>query len=195
MLVYFITNYWFELAISAALLLLMLIYSCLFYPKQYLPVGENVEIQTPEPQKYMNDCLHPCVRYIPEGFMGYHWWMVQSPFYARNRKIENPILYYSKDKTFPRNWECMGVIRDTPLTGFNSDPTLFYENNKLWIFWREFNTPVCAERGVLKATVGISTTDGIHFSPLQVYLTDNNPDKDTEQCPTLIKRRDNIVNL
>lgn len=191
MLAIFILNYWIEVVIITTLLLLILIYYYLFYPQQILPPGHNVEIQTPESQKYMNDCLHPCVRFIPEGFMGYNWWMVQSPYYARNNKLENPILYFSKDKIFPLKWECMGVICDTPLTGFNSDPTLFYENNKLWIFWRECDTPVCTELGVLRATVGFSTTDGVHFSPLQVYLTDNNPDKDTEQCPIVIKRNNN----
>jgi len=193
MIVHYIINNWIGLVIVATFLLILLIYFYLFYPKQLLPVGESVEVQTPEPQKYMNDCLHPCVRFIPEGFMGYNWWMVQSPYYARNNKLENPILYYSKDKTFPLKWECMGVICDTPLTGFNSDPTLFYENNKLWIFWRECDTPICTELGVLRATVGFFTTDGNDFSPLQVYLTDNNPDKDTEQCPILIKRDDKYL--
>jgi hypothetical protein len=187
MLVHYIIDYRIEIVIVTTLLLFILIYFYMFYPQQLLPPGDSVEIETPDPKKYMNDCLHPCVRFIPEGFIGYNWWMVQSPFYARNSIIENPILYFSKDKTFPLVWECMGVICDTPLTGFNSDPTLFYENNKLWIFWRECDTPVCTKLGVLRATVGFSTTDGTHFGPLQVYLTDNNLDKDTEQCPVLIK--------
>ncbi|MDD4992424.1 MAG: hypothetical protein PHR83_09355 [Paludibacter sp.] len=192
MIVHYIINNWIGLVIVAILLLIM-IYFYLFYPQQLLPPGKSVEIQTPEPQKYMNDCLHPCVRFIPEGFMGYKWWMVQSPYYARNNKLENPILYFSKDEEFPSNWECIGVVYDTPQTGYNSDPTLFCENNKLWIFWRECGTPVCNELGVLRATVGFSTNDCKHFSPLQVYLTDKNPDKDTEQCPVLIKRDDKYL--
>lgn len=178
------------LLIIAALFLLVLVYFYLFYPKQTMPVGNPVEIKTPEPEKYQNDCLHPCIRFIPSGFAGYNWWMVQSPYYGKDSKLENPILYYSRDKTFPLKWECMGVIRDTPLTGFNSDPTLFYEDNKLWIFWREYLTPLCEHLKVSKATLGFSTLDGIKFSPLQVYLTETESDMDREQCPILIKRND-----
>lgn len=161
-----------------------------FYPKQSMPVGTRVGITTPEFEKYKNDCLHPCVRHIPDGFAGYQWWMVQSPYYGRDNKLENPILYYSKDKTFPLNWEWLSIVRDTPLTGFNSDPNLFYEDNKLWIFWREFQTPLCNQLGVSMATVGFSTMDGVNFSPLQVYLTEKELDIDREQSPILIKKDD-----
>jgi len=175
------------------LFLFVFVYFYLFYPKQTMPVGIPVVIITPDYEKYRNDCLHPCVRFIPSGFAGYNWWMVQSPYYARNSKLENPILYYSKDKTFPLKWECLGVIRDTPLTGFNSDPTLFYENNKLWIFWREYLTPLCTDLQVSKATVGFSTLDGINFSTLQVYLTEKETNIDREQCPILIKHDDKYL--
>ncbi|MDO9153197.1 MAG: hypothetical protein Q7U47_05735 [Paludibacter sp.] len=181
------------LLIVAVLFPLVLVYFYLFYPKQTMPVGNPVEIKTPEQEKYKNDCLHPCVRYIPDGFADYNWWMVQSPYYGRDSKLENPILYYSKDKTFPLKWECLGIIRDTPLTGFNSDPTLFYEDNKLWIFWREYLTPLCEHLKVTKATVGFSTLDGIKFNPLQVYLTETESDMDREQCPILIKRNDKYL--
>lgn len=185
--------YWILIATAIVCLLLVFIYFLLFYPQQLMPPGDRVEIETPDKDKYMNDCLHPCIRFIPEGFMGYKWWMVQSPFYARNNKIENPILYYSRDNEFPLKWECAGVVRDTPETGYNSDPVLFYENNQLWIFWRECGTPLCKEHGVQKATVGFYTTDSVSFSPLKVYLTDNNVEKDTEQCPILIKKDDKYL--
>ena len=193
MFVHFIITYWFEIIILTGIILLVGAYFYLYYPQQTMPIGIHVEIKTPEQDKYRNDCLHPCIRFIPEGFMGYNWWMVQTPFYGRNNKIENPILYFSKDKTFPLNWECMGIIRDTPLIGFNSDPTLYYEDNKLWIFWRECSTPLCDSLNVLRATVGFSTTDCIHYSSFQVYLTDNHPDKDAEQCPILIRKENKYL--
>jgi hypothetical protein len=181
------------LFIITILFLFVIVYFFLFYPKQTMPVGIPVEITTPDYERYRNDCLHPCVRFIPSGFVGYNWWMVQSPYYRRDSKLENPILYYSKDKIFPLTWECLGVIKDTPLTGFNSDPTLFYEDNKLWIFWREYLTPLCKDLQVSKATVGFSTFDGINFSTLQVYLTEKETDIDREQCPILIKRDDKYL--
>ncbi len=181
------------LIILAVLFLLVFGYFRLFYPAQTMPVGVAVEINTPDPDKYRNDCLHPCVRFIPEGFMGHNWWMIQSPYYGRNSKLENPMLYFSRDETFPLKWECMGLVRDTPPTGFNSDPTLFYEDNRLWIFWRECLTPLCHDLNVTRATVGISTRDGIDFSPLQVYLTEKESNIDREQCPILLKRGDKYL--
>jgi hypothetical protein len=61
-----------------------------FYPRQNMPLGKKINIQTPIYEKYKNDCLHPCIRFIPSGFLGYHWWMVQSPYYGRNSAVENP---------------------------------------------------------------------------------------------------------
>lgn len=181
------------ISMLAIVLFLVVVYFILFYPRQSMPVGLPVEIKTPDYEKYRNDCLHPCVRFIPSGFSGYQWWMVQSPYYGRDSKLENPILYFSKDTFFPLKWECSGIIQETPLTGFNSDPTLFYEDNKLWIFWREYLTPLCKELQVSKATVGVSTLDGKNFSPVQVYLTEKELDIDREQCPILMKQDDRYL--
>jgi hypothetical protein len=169
------------------------LYFYLFYPQQIMPVGEKIEIETPEPEKYHNDCLHPCIRFIEEGFAGHNWWMIQSPYYERNSKIENPILYFSDDKESPRNWQICCVVRDKPETGFNSDPVIFYENQKLWIFWRESQTPLCNSINAVSATVGISTTDGKNFSEPKVYLTEMNKDTDSEQCPILIRHGDKYL--
>jgi len=173
--------------------LLVIAYQYIFYPRQTMPHGLPIEILTPNPDKYQNDCLHPCIRFIPEGFCGYLWWMVQSPYYGRDSQLENPILYCSKDKEFSLEWKCMGVVRETPSKGFNSDPILFYEDNKLWIFWREYNTPLCDSLDISMATVGYSTNDGIHFSSLRVYLTQNDSTTDTQQCPILIKRNNKYL--
>lgn len=176
------------LLISVLVLAGLLIYLIRFYPKQLMPIGKRISIQTPEPDKYHNDCLHPCIRHVPEGFCGYNWWMVQSPYYNRDSSLENPILYFSKDRDIPVNWEPVAIVQDTPPIGFNSDPVLFYEDGKLWIFWREFGTPLCKQLGIEKATVGCFTDDGKKFSSVKVYLTENSAVEDKEQCPILIKR-------
>lgn len=152
--------------------------------------GVLIKIKTPNFQKYKDDCLHPCIRYVEEGFLGYKWWMVQSPYYGNNEKIENPILYFSKDVEYPTNWEAIGVVSETPSKGYNSDPNLFYEDGKLWVFWRECNTLTCDNLNVSKATVGVSTTDGIIFSESQVYLTESQTNVDHELCPILIKKKE-----
>lgn len=152
-----------------------------------MPSGIQVLIKTPEAERYKGDCLHPCIRFIPEGFAGYKWWMVQSPYYRRNSKNENPLLYYSEDVSFPINWEYSTVVQDTPEYGFNSDPNIFYENGRLWIFWREHKTPRCSHLKVISATFGVYTTDGVTFSNPKAYLKQEEEGIDPELCPTLIK--------
>ena len=164
------------------------VYFYMFYPQQLMKSGQPIEITTPDFEKYKNDCLHPCIRFIPEGFAGYHWWMIQSPYYNRNSSIENPLLYFSADNDIPKNWQFSAIVTDTPDSGFNSDPTIFYENNLLWIFWREKDTPRCTELNAIAATLGVFTKDGKEFSKPQVFLTETNNRTDKELCPILIKK-------
>lgn len=175
------------------LILILLLYVYFFYPKQSMPIGERIEIKTPNYEKYKDDCLHPCIRFIPSGFLGYHWWMVQSPYYGRNTAVENPILYYSEDETEPTNWKPIAIVRETPSKGYNSDPNLFYEDGKLWVFWRECFTPLCDNVDALRVTVGVWTLDGKSFSEPQVFLSHKEPNQDTEQSPILIKRADKYL--
>lgn len=70
-----------------------------FYPQQRVIAKDisQIVVLTPDSAKYHNDCLHPCVRYYEDGFTGYSYWIAQSPYYAGNNKIENPILYHFVD--------------------------------------------------------------------------------------------------
>ncbi|MDR3704383.1 MAG: hypothetical protein P4L28_00570 [Paludibacteraceae bacterium] len=179
------------LGIIVVLILLFIVY--LFYPQQLMPVGEEIDIKTPESVKYHDDCLHPCVRYISEGFAGANWWMVQSPYYGMDNKLENPILYFSKDIDYPVNWEYTKVVQDTPTKGFNTDPCLFYEDNKLWVFWRECNTPRCDRECASMLTIGVYTQDGYVFSEPITFLKQIESDEDKEQCPILIKHGDKYL--
>jgi hypothetical protein len=155
-----------------------------FYPHQRMPIGEVVDIITPE-EKYHNDCLHPCIRYYEKSFAGYHYWLVQTPWYFYENKLENPILYKTNNLS---DFGDGVVVCDAHDCGYNSDPVIFREGDKLYVFWREYQTPLCNELGCQKATVGVYTYDGITFSEKLVYLTDNHIDSDTEQSPILIKR-------
>jgi len=179
-----------KLVILLCLLFIIICWIYLFYPRQSTPIAEKLEIKTPDSGKYdYDDCIHPCIRHIPEGFCGYHWWMVQSPYYNRDSKYENPLLYYSKEDSFPSKWEFSAEVAKTPVKGFNSDPNLFYESNKLWIFWREFGTPLCDSLSASMVTVGAYTTDGKTFSTKKVYLIQQNPNFDAEQAPVLLNKK------
>lgn len=166
-----------------------------FYPRQSIcPENYTVlMVRTPEELNYHDDCLHPCIRYYINGFAGYKYWMVQSPYYGENSKMENPILY--KANTLEGiGVENIGIIvATTPNKGYNSDPFLFREDSLMYIFWRECGTPLCDSLGVTNATVGVSTKDGQSFTSKKVYLTNNSIVCDKELAPVLLKRGDKYL--
>ena len=86
------------------------IYVVRFYPKQTMPFGEPVTVLTPYPEKYHNDCLHPCIRKINDST----FIMIQSPYYRWDNTVENPMLYISNN---PRHWTNAVLLADTPEEG------------------------------------------------------------------------------
>lgn len=170
--------------ILAVIVLSIGIYVWLYYPAQLIDPEtiQQVEVTTPEPEKYHNDVLHPCIRKMSNG----KYVMVQSPWYKCQDGIENPILYISDD---PMHWDNGIVVEDTPAEGYNSDPNVYEENGRIYVFWREVETPMCDEFGVVRATVGVYTDDeGKTFSEKKVYLTNSDAKVDDEICPILIKK-------
>lgn len=138
------------------------------------------------------DVVHPCVRYIPEGYLGHKWWMVYTPYYASNDKTENPILCYGENETAepPTHWIVAYQVQDQPAKGYNSDPTLFYDEGKLYVMWRENLTDRCEKAGFSRATFGADVlSDGIGevFGPL-VGTSDD--EVDVETSPAFIKEED-----
>jgi hypothetical protein len=160
--------------------------------KNAMTLGVEVLNWTPQPEKYLNDNIHPCVRYIPEGFAGHKWWMVTTPYPGGDALVENPILYWgdSRDGELPPlTWNGGVVVFDTPSSGYNSDPNLYFDGTKLWVFWRENATPDTAQTGG-RATFGKSTTDGVNFSEKKLIapLGFDIPGKsgDAEMCPCVV---------
>ena len=82
------------------------------------------------------DVVHPCVRYIPEGYLGHKWWMIYTPYYKSNDKTENPILCYGDNETNvpPTHWIVAYQVQGQPTKGYNSDPALLYADKKLYAF-------------------------------------------------------------
>ena len=88
--------------ICLCLFISVLIWFVVCYPMTKLKNIEIVNVKTPNADIYKDDCLHPCIRFYEDSFLGYKYWMVQSPYYAKNNQIENPILYRSNDML---NWD------------------------------------------------------------------------------------------
>lgn len=157
-----------------------------------MPQGELCSHTPFEEEVNHGDVVHPCVRYIPEGYLGHKWWMVYTPYYAANDKTENPILCYGElDNTAtPTHWIVAYQVQGQPKRGYNSDPTLFYDNGTMYVMWRENLTNRCDNAGFIRATFGAEVhKDGIGdvFGPL-VGTTDM--EDDNEVSPTFIKTKE-----
>ena len=62
------------------------------------------------------DVVHPCVRYISDGYEGHCWWMVYTPYYGADASMENPILCYaeSNEPVPPVEWKVYGEVKGKP---------------------------------------------------------------------------------
>ena len=105
----------------------------------YMKTIKQKIIREKKHPKYLEDIVHPCVRYIKEKFRGYHWWMVYTPYFKHKNELENPILCYANENEAgdPIEWVIYKNVRDYPGQGYNSDPSLFFEDNTLYVVWRE----------------------------------------------------------
>lgn len=138
------------------------------------------------------DIVHPCVRYIPEGYEGHCWWMVYTPYYKSNDKTENPILCYaeSNEPTPPTHWKVYCQVQGQPEKGYNSDPVLLYANDLLYVFWRESETKRCEAAGYVRATFGGVVKDGAICDIFGPIVGASDSERDPETCPTILQEPD-----
>lgn len=163
------------------LLCAIAVYSYLYYPQQSMPVGEPVYVTTIDTAKYHNDCLHPCIRF---DAMSGKYYMAQSPYYAWDNKIENPMFY--KSDTY-MEWTNGTLIENTPETGFNSDPNIYIcANGEIVYLWRECFTSLCDSIGCTYVTVGGVLDEG-KVKDKYILCAHQGPNEDTEQAPVMIE--------
>lgn len=118
--------------------------------------GQQCSIDSFKVEENHGDIVHPCVRYIPDGYEGHCWWMVYTPYYGADSSLENPILCYAESNSPkpPKEWKVYCEVKGKPTKGYNSDPVLFYDKNKLYVFWREYGTESAEHFGHSVATFG-----------------------------------------
>lgn len=140
--------------------------------------------------------VHPCVRYITEGFAGHKWWMVVTPYPNSNSYYEQPVLYYGdgNDGEPPQNWKFVSIVQEPHERGFNSDPNLFYDGKKLWIFWKESKTENTLESANWHSIMARSF-DGSSWSPVQKMADNNDPHIANVFAPTILNIDGEIIML
>jgi len=160
----------------------------LHFKKSFLatPSFSIVDITAPNASQPLNiptpysHPIHPDIIYFPNGFNGYKYWMVVSPY--DDSSHENPCIVVSNDGT---TWEQPPGITNpiaTPTEGHLRDPEIIYGlDNKLHVLYGQF-----AEYGpdYTSYLLMVDSTDGIHWS--DPIVLDSSPHRDTYTSPAVI---------
>lgn len=136
------------------------------------------------------DVVHPCVRYIPEGYEGHCWWLVYTPYYGADPGMENPILCYAESKapTPPTEWKVYCEVKGKPEKGYNSDPVLLFTKGQLYVFWREYQTPSILAYGHQVGTFGGIVKEGGIVNEFGPIVWSDDAEIDPEVSPTIIEK-------
>lgn len=163
-----------------------------------LQKGDSCEIELLEPNdSTFGDIVHPCIRYIPEGFRGHHWWMVYTPYYGFNNKIENPRLCFGVEDSrsvtvAPKKWVMVEEIEKGKDVGYNSDPTMIFYDKSLYVYWRENFTERTTSSGNMRATFCKVYTEKGTVNVSEPILTELSRYEDKEMCPTFLIYNNNF---
>ena len=84
---------------------------------------------------------HPDILFIPNGWNGYRYWMVMTPYPNSNDEFENPSVIVSNDNVY---WhepsENINPLAPTPSgDGWNNDVDILLVNNNLVLYYNETN--------------------------------------------------------
>lgn len=156
--------------------------------------GESVCIEQFHADENHGDVVHPCVRYIADGFEGHYWWMVYTPYYKADAAIENPILCYANGNdpnTPPIEWKHYCLVNEKPLNGYNSDPTLFYHEKQLYVLWRENYT--YKARPYYRATFIARVMKGNVERMADPVLVTYDSEIDNETCPCFMPDKNGTI--
>lgn len=144
---------------------------------------------------YGGDAVHPCVRYVPERIYGHKWWMVYTPYYSANAKIENPRLCYGESETSeaPTKWHVVKELVPQHEHGYNSDPYLLIEGGKMFVFWRENDTPVLRDKHLVRGTFCAEVNKDFNLLNQKLVLPEGAQFEDKETCPAFAQDGNSYV--
>jgi len=109
-----------------------------------------------------NQLTHPCVLYLGNGWNGYTYLMVMTPYPYYDESKENPSMRYSNDGL---TWEKIpgqpDPVINAPSVGFLSDPNIELAGSTLYLFYRYADTAPDPDIIYYNYT---TTTDGITWT-------------------------------
>lgn len=159
--------------------------------------GEQCTIEPFKAEINHGDVVHPCVRYVPEGYEGHCWWLVYTPYYNADASIENPILCYAdgNEPVPPTDWKVYCEVKGKPKKGYNSDPVLLYTKGQLYVFWREYGTETVKTSGHQVASFGAKVKAGGIVDEFGPVVWSDDMEVDNEVSPTFIQKDDGYLCL
>ena len=138
----------------------------------------------PVPEGYKQSQTHPSILYFPNQWHGYSHLLATTPYHKRNIRFENPCIYYASEAGSPTIFSPHPTNPIIPLpsgkTAYNSDPCLFFENNRLYLINRK-----CERAPDLREIEVCYSDDGIHFSQPETIITETT-DKKELLSPSII---------
>lgn len=111
--------------------------------------------------------VHPGIVYFAQGWHGFRYWLVMTPYPNSDKTIEDPSILASNDGL---NWQVpQGLTNPValPTSAFLADGDLVYDpaSDQLWVYYVEQN--VQAHTRVLRRT----SPDGVHWSVEETVMT------------------------
>ena len=139
-----------------------------------------------------NQVTHPKVIYFENGYNGYKYWMVSTPYPKNNTYLENPSIAVSNNGI---DWIEPDGIKN-PISGYPSkvkddsyysDPFILHDGDKFEVFYRKTRSYL---NGYYKSNgynymYYIASNDGITYSDPTIIM-DNNP-KEQYMSKSVIK--------
>lgn len=130
-----------------------------------------------------NELTHPSVLYFEEGFNGYKYWMVYTPYHNCNVNIENPCIAVSNDginfiKPLNITNPLLPIVKNEKKAKkieYYNDPNLIYVNGKLELWYRY--TIETIDKKYQQKIYRLISDDGIVWSKPELMLEDKNNEK------------------
>ncbi len=127
---------------------------------------------------------HPKVLYFEEGYNGYKYWMVNTPYPYNDAYLENPSIIVSNDGIV---WiEPEGI--QNPVSGYPnsvrddsyySDPFILYDEDHFELFFRKTKSILNGryDKNGYNYLYTQTSEDGIHYTKPKMILNNNPPER------------------